>query len=397
MSGVLRQLLKRLSCVDFTINFIKNQFWVVVLAQVVDEKPALNLEKKPRYFWRGLNAVFELSGQNAVVFRGLLKHLASEFIVSRSRYGYSTSDMIPFGFDADGLMLKFMDDSRVMMVDAQISEFDFDAYGVLAPRRLRLVDLPAFVNLPCDELLYALESVDKEANVRFDVTAIFKSKSMVVRETFRVPDVCPKCGKSTHESMNTLPKDKRGKDGRSFKCGCGWRGKVREKSRKKRVWSKELVRDKSKALIEVRKGGNVERYTIDVYEADNAEVPSIKLASTAVAKLTLKEFRGLLQRIAKKCETVKLETTSDGLLVQGRGDTVKAEFPIKRYTDMLLDLHAKSKVVASYNVKNLISCLPQLGDLVTISYSEKTPIKTEIQTPLSNSTITFWCAPVITD
>ncbi|MEM2355496.1 MAG: hypothetical protein QXO00_04165 [Candidatus Bathyarchaeia archaeon] len=361
-------------------------------AQVVEEKAKVNLERKPRFFRRGFNAVFELSGESAVVFKGLVKHLAGEFF-GKSYYG---ADALTVGFELDGLAVRVMDSGRVKLADVKLNKCDFDEFSVNPYKRWRLPELPAYVGLPMNELLYALESVGKDARVRFSVVGVYKCRSYVETKTFRVPEVCPKCGRQTHPALNALPADKRGKDGRSFKCSnCGWRGKVREKTRKVRVWRCDMDRDSCEVVVEVVEGDRCERFALTVFEPEVLEASLPKIPVSVTVKLALKDFYAVLDRLGKKCETVKVEASSDGLTLHGKGDFVKAEFPIKRGSDMLLDIKAKGKTTATYKVDELKACLPRLGDIATISFSENMPIKTEINTPLANSTVSFWLAPVI--
>ncbi|MGB9672411.1 MAG: hypothetical protein ACPLZY_04615, partial [Candidatus Norongarragalinales archaeon] len=179
-------------------------------------------------------------------------------------------------------------------------------------------------------------------------------------------------------------------------CRCGWRGKVRRWKRKERVWTSELDTEQSEANVYVAVGGSKDKFTLKLLDESYEEAPIAKVDFKATAKVDLGKFVAKLERLKQKAETVTIEATDKGLTLNGKGETVKAEVKIERGSDMLIDIDTHRDVKASFRAEELIKILPKIGDIATLHLAQDMPIKTEIQTQLYATQVSFYLAPIIT-
>jgi predicted RNA-binding Zn-ribbon protein involved in translation (DUF1610 family) len=354
------------------------------------EQVAVQKEKKPRVFRRGIAIRFSFGGEQLLTFRSLLKALHQNFLK-----GSYSEDFLPITFSLDGLAMKFLDGARYKMADILVSRCDMESYDASPlSYKLKPVNLPVTVHVQASELLYALAECDKYSKAEFEVKAVYKSQSRMAEVEKRKPEKCPKCG--TETLYNQLPPEKRGKKGNLYRCRCGWRGKVRRWKRKERVWNTELDTGESEAVVNVDVGGSKDKFSLRLFDESYEEAPLPKLDFKAMAKVDLGKFVAKLERLKQKAETVIIEATDRGLTLTGKGETVKAEVKIEKGSDMLIDIDAYRNVKATFSTEELIRILPKIGDIATLHLLTDMPIKTEIATQLYGSQISFYLAPRIT-
>ena len=353
--------------------------------------------KKPRVYRRGVCIRFGFSGEQLLVFRSLLKALHQNFL----KESYSEK-YLPVTFMADSFAMKFFDPARYKMADVFISKSDMESYEILpVSARMKSADLPVTAHVQAGELLYALAECDKYSRAEFTFKAVFNSQSYVREVEVRKPAVCPRCGKPT--TYNLLLPNQRGPKGNRYKCGwlldgkpCNWRGKVRTWKRKEKAWSKTLDTVESEAVVNVDVENSKDKFTLKLFSEDYEEILIPKVEFKAVAKVDLDKFVAKLERLKQKADTVTIEAGDDGLTLTGKGETVKAEVKMDRGSDMLISIDAYRNVNASFRTAELIKVLPKIGETATLHLATDMPIKTEINTQLYASQISFYLAPTIT-
>lgn len=287
-----------------------------------------------------------------------------------------------------------MDSSRVMMADVNIPKVAFDEWSVSDyDYKTRMVEMPCTVGyINVKDVLYAIEGASKDS-VRFDLSALLETKKVKDSVTVRKPEKCPKCGRLTVD--NKLPPEKRGKDGNSYKCSCGWRGKVRQRSKTVKRMIASLIGEKSGLTVSVGK----ERYELALLSASDYEEPPKDinlLRFDAKIIMNLAPLISNLKKMSKKFDNVKFIADKDKFAIRGNGDEVRsAEVVYERGSDDVIELSVHGGVQkAVYSIDNLLCVLPRLGDLVELKYSTNMPLKTNIKTA-NYVDVNFYLAPCI--
>jgi len=344
-------------------------------------------QRKPRIFKRAAHVYFSLSGAAAVAFKELLKTFA-----------YAIDDYeLPISIEADKLVIRSMDSSRVSMANYELSRMLFDEWHVRPMSKYEMADLPIRLTVPISEVNYALEKVGEDSKVAFEFPIIIEEWKSKVEVEVRKPERCPRCGLYTFESANLLPPDKRGKDGRSFKCKCGWRGKVKVRKRKVKVVNRRLA-DASNLMIEVRER-TVEKFKVNVFATDFEVPPLPKLEHKFTAKVAAKEFREILLRMQKKMNSVKFTGTESKLLLSGEGDMIEMAVELEKNTDILLDIKTHEEQKALYSLDHIIPILPSkpsIAQIVGLKFSTDNPlIVSWFVEHCPDWTVDFYVAPLI--
>jgi DNA polymerase III sliding clamp (beta) subunit (PCNA family) len=304
------------------------------------------------------------------------------------------NDEVPISVDYEGVSFRFMDPSRVLMADVSMPKYFFSEYEVGGvDAKTRMVTLPQTVYINVKDILYALEGAPKSADVAFELKEYFKSHRVENVEYIRNPEKCPKCGKPT--TNNQLPPDKRGKKGNRYKCSCGWRGKVRARSRKVKVDKAELEEDKSSLLISVGR----EKYSFKVMDASNlTQIPTLdNLRFDAKVMLTYSGLVPLLKKFSKKFENAMFIATNEAFTVKVESDVGSGETTFKRFDDNLIELDAQKEQKAIYDIANMLKILPDIGDVVELCFSTDMPLRVSFHYT-SHAKVDFYLAPkILTD
>jgi len=329
-----------------------------------------------RFFRRGLYCRFVVNRGYVPFFKKLIKSLKD-----------GIDKEIPLSVYENGLAMRFFDPSRVMMADIKLTKYCFDEFELMPiDSRTKFADLPKTVYFNANDVLYALEGA-KNSDAVFEVKAKFKSRKECETVVVRKPSKCPKCGAPTIN--NQLPPNKRGKDGNSYKCVCGWRGKVRRRKKKVKV-ERTFIDEPANIIVSV----GDEKYDFNLLDYEYDDVPEPVFDFNAKAVVALKEFRKKLTKLAKRYDDVTLIATDDGLTVVGENDNSKGKLILSRASDMLLSIESYKEQKTKYNLKNLLCILPELGDIATIQFKTDMPLKTSIHADIDGQ-IDFYLAPLI--
>ena len=350
-------------------------FWVIGM----DERSVdVEKSKRRRFRRRSLYARFVVGGDYLPLFKGLIKALKD-----------GIDDEIPLTISYDGLSIRYLDPSRVMMADIKLSKYCFNEYEISSLKDMpKIVSLPQTVMFDANDVLYALEGIKKQ-DVTFEVKAGFKTWKDKETITIRKPDKCPRCGKPTIN--NQLPYDKRGKDGNSYKCVCGWRGKVRHRSKKVKVEKVEIFEPRTLTV-----STHDETYDFSIFEAREEVPPEVVVKFGARVTVDLKRFRGKLKKLAKRFDSVAFIAKDETFMVVGEEDRSSGKLVLSYGNDMLLNIEVDGRQKAYYSIVNLLNVLPQLGDVATLEFSSNLPLKTSINVGI-DAQVDFYLAPRIVD
>jgi len=336
--------------------------------------------KKRRFRKRSLYARFVVGKDELKLFKDLIKALKDGIY-----------DEIPLTINYDDLSIRYMDPSRVMMADINLRKYCFYEWEVSTLKDMpRIVELPQTVLVNADDVLYALGDI-KNQNVTFEVKLGFRTWKDKETITVRKPDKCPKCGLPTVD--NQLPYDKRGKDGRSYRCRCGWRGKVRERSKKVKVERAEFFEPRE---LTISTHDEVYDFSILDKVDDVPPVPAIHF--DAKVTVALEMFRKKLKKLSKRFDTVTFIAKDETFIVKGKGETGSGKLVLSysNGNDMLLNVEANGEQKAHYSINNLLYVLPKLGEVATLEFSSDLPLKTSIKTGI-DAQIDFYLAPKLVD
>ncbi len=345
--------------------------------------------KPKRVFRRGVHCSFAMSGETVDVFKVLLKAFRDDFLKEWDR----SFNPLPLTVTAEGLKIYVFDGSRIKLADVRMDKYDFDGFDVGEVYKVKRDELPVTIGLPINDLIYALESAGKHVPVSFDISAITRVWSEKRRVEKRKPEHCPKCGAET--IYNALSPEKRGKRGNLFKCSvCGWRGKVRRWFKTERVKVHSLDEKGSKLTVEVARPDS-EVYKLNISHVESEDTPLPKMKFDATVKVNLEEFRKKIERISKKCDQVVFSASSDMFKVEGlREGEALAEFKFdKGLSSTILDLEVNGKCRAGYGSKQILSCMPKIGEVATLKFANNQPLNVDVATVFTS--VNFWLAPTL--
>lgn len=346
-------------------------------------------ENKPRKrrFKSCVECCFGFEGDRAVEFKRLMDWL----IGLADGIGHYGSSVIPLLLHPSSVEVKFLDWDRILLPHVVLRKADMDNFwfGGNANKRF---SFPAEVVLPAKKLEYIIEGVGRDSRLDFVFKLRYETWASVKRVEVRKPETCPKCGKYTVN--NQLPFNKRGKRGDRYKCVCGWRGKVRVKTRKVKVYESQILDD---SLVEVEVGGDgkerfeVSPLTSSIAEDRPAVVPQIKF--TGKVKVLRSEFIKKLRRVKKLSDIAVFEAKLGSLTLTVKEEEIKtARFELDSST--LLDCQGRAK--SAYNVARMIQAIPPIGTATTLQFANEMPILMSASPEHLVSSITeCWQAPVI--
>lgn len=342
-------------------------------------------QKKHRIFKSAAHIHFSLRGFEAVAFKELLRTFQTAI----------DDDEMPIEIHVDKLTIKALDRATVKMANYVFGETFFEKWSVRPYSNYKMAELPIRFKVPIAEVNYAIEKVTEDSTVNFEITVVFNSWKAKVEVRERVPERCPKCGLYT--VFNKLPPEKRGKDGRSYKCGCGWRGKVRERYRKVKVVNKEVADITSlKIVVEER---TAESFEIKVFKDEGEEVPKPVFPPKAEAKVVAKDFRAILERMQKKTQCVTIKGTENKLTLSGASDLLGMTIELKKHGDIVLDIKAENEQEAVYSLDNIIPILPNkpsIAQIVSLKFATDMPLIVSWHLQQNSScSVDFYIAPRI--
>jgi predicted RNA-binding Zn-ribbon protein involved in translation (DUF1610 family) len=353
--------------------------------QIVEVEKKEEQPKKPRKILTAMNASFEIANGTVSIFKELFKTVKE-----------AISDEIPFEIHQDKLVLRKMDASRIMMCDFVLNKEIFEEWHVWNGTKYKPAELPIRIVVPLGEVIYAIEDAGKDARVKFEVTTIFSAVKRPIRVKVYKPAKCPKCGLAT--TNNQLPRDKRGKKGNRYKCQCGWRGKVRVWERTEKVTETEML-EESKIIITVSERTK-DKFTVKIFEQSSEDIPLPIIDFDGKFKLVAKDFKGKLEKAAKKTDHIKIVGSEKELALLGDSDYVGIDMRMNKGSDILLVAEAYGEQKAVYPLKELINIMPKptkpsVAEIVGIEYTTDRPMRVTWFTNLGTSTITFYLAPRI--
>jgi hypothetical protein len=325
-----------------------------------------------------VSVVFEMAGYTLNLFKELIKVLEV------------FDDNIPLTIGHDRLEIRMLDGSRIMMADITFPKYVFEEW-------LATVKTPIRVSIPLNDVKYAIEDVSKEARVKFSINLTLKTKKKAYKVTKQEPDKCPKCGEST--TWNRLPAEKRRLRVYKrhvkywYKCGCGWKGKIKQRKVREVHYTNEMVEATFKIIVKEK---TTDEYNIKYVDVVSDDVPAPKIRFYAKHKLLAKEFLAKLKKLSRRADAVKLIGTEEKLTLQSVTDTGSVKVEIAKGVDMLLDSEViKIGQVAIFSLDNLLTLLPRKSaDLITVEYSNDMPIRITWHTQ-TEANIRFYLAPRI--
>jgi len=359
-----------------------------VWVQKMNEK---GKEKRHRRRYSSLNVSFELEYPLTAYFKELVELIENAF-----------SDDLPLEIHADKLVIKGMDDSRVKMFNLVFPKHIFEEW-LVSNGKERMAELPLRITVPIKEVKYAIEDAGKDAKIRFDINVMLTSTVETREVEVRNPEKCPKCGRYTN--YNRLPPDKRHtkkyKNGRgmreSYKCECGWRGKVSIRKVKRKVHLTEV--DTAKTTFEITvKEKTIDKFKVKYVEINEEETPLPKLLFDAKFKVMAKEFHGKIKKLLKHhYDSVQFLASDEKLTLTAIGDVTNVKTEITRQSDIIIDADCPSSEVKSrFTLYHLISLIPKrLVDVITLEYSTDMPLRITWFLP-KIVTAEFYLAPLIT-
>lgn len=309
--------------------------------QSTAETPTEQVEKERRHYTRrqGFKINIELASDRIKTLRKVLKVLDSEF----------GCDELPIQIGIEELIIRFMDQSRVKLVNFVISKVEFEAW-VFPSTKAKTAKFPVTVTVRMDDLLYAIGDVGKDAKVCFKIDAV-------------------------------------------------WATVVKTRTEgKKQVKYKDTTLEKGDLHVTVR-GATVETYDLELLDCEAEETPMPKVSHHAKFKLMAQEFRAKIERLQKKAEHCKIIATPKRLIIKGLGDTVKATIPFEKYGEILLDIECKHlhEETVTLSIEQLLAILPpkKVADLIILELTTDMPVKTKWLTNFRESTLEFYLAPRI--
>ena len=346
-------------------------------------------EKKPkkRRFKSRIECCVGFEYDKAVEFKRLMNWLIG-LVSGSSYYG---ADEVPLLLHPDSIEIKVLDVDRVVLPHIVLRRTDMDSFWFDAKANRRF-SFPAKVSLPAKQLKYIIEGIGKDSGVDFVFKLNYHTWSSERQVEVRNPEVCPKCGRPTLN--NQLPVNKRGKKGDRYKCICGFRGKVKRKLKKVKVYESSLLDD---SVVEVKvRGDGKERFELTPVFVD-VEVPDVipQVIFTAKARVVRTDFVKRLKRVKKMADRAVFEAKAGSLSLIAEEELIKSgRFELDG--TVLLDCQGKAR--AGYNIGKMIEAIPPIGTVTTLQFADNMPILISA-TPehFIDSQIEVWQAPVIID
>jgi len=344
-------------------------------------------EKKPkkRRFKSRIQCCVGFEHDKAVEFKRLMNWLIG--LVDSSSY-YSNGD-VPLLIHPDSVEIKAFDSDRIILPHLVLHQADMDNFWFDAKANRRF-SFPAKVVLPAKQLKFILDAIDKDSSIDMVFKLNYETWAETRNIEVRKPERCPQCNRPT--IYNQLPIEKRGKRGDRYKCVCGWRGKVKSKIKKAKVYESSLL-DDSIVEVEVR-GRGKENFELRPEFVD-AEVPDPipKIQFTAKARVVRTDFINKLKRIKKLADSAVFEAKHKSLTITAKEDYIKSgRFELDG--TVLLDCQGKAR--AGYNIGKMIEAIPPIGTVTTLQFADDMPILISA-TPehLVSSIVECWQAPIL--
>jgi len=344
-------------------------------------------EKKPkkRMFKSRIECCVGFEFDRAVEFKRLMNWLIG--LIDGSSI-YSNGD-VPLLLHPDSVEIKALDQHRIVLPHIVLHKADIDNFWFDAKANRRF-SFPAKVTLPAKQLSYILEAIDKDSGIDMVFKLNYHTWSAIKNVEVRKPERCPQCNRPT--IYNQLPIEKRGKRGDRYKCVCGWRGKVKRKIKKVKVYESSLL-DNSIVEVEVR-GKGKEHYEL-IPEFVEAEIPEPipKIQFTAKVRVVRADFINRLKRVKKLTDRAVFEAKQGRLTITAKEDYIKSG---KFELDGTVVVECKGKARAGYNVREMIEAIPPIGTVTTLQFADDMPILISA-TPenLISSIVECWQAPLL--
>lgn len=156
--------------------------------------------------------------------------------------------------------------------------------------------------------------------------------------------------------------------------------------------------DKAKLTILTKKGGRRRRFSLPILEPLDEEVPKPKIFFKSEGRILTRSVNTAIKDADLVSEHVKIQFTKDVMMIEATGDIGSAHNEFEKGADELLQLKSEEDSSATFTLsylKDLLTRLEGLADVVTISLSNDMPVKIEAEPSDPNLEISLFLAPCI--
>lgn len=169
----------------------------------------------------------------------------------------------------------------------------------------------------------------------------------------------------------------------------------------KRADSKESIEivssDNENLIIRILNNYNREFY-LHLIESTYSSTPLPKLSFNMKAILSKKAFERMLNDISIVSDHLIIITNNDKIIFQGKGDIGSGSFTLERTNQDIIELEVKEESKAIYNIDyllNIIKSSSSASDIIILEYSNKMPLRLELNFSDLGGKIHFYLAPRI--
>jgi proliferating cell nuclear antigen len=130
------------------------------------------------------------------------------------------------------------------------------------------------------------------------------------------------------------------------------------------------------------RGKYTRTFSMPTLEVNEEEVPTPKITFNAKVTVTTEGLREALEDVALVSDHVRIETDTENVLMNAKGDILGANIELKKGSDALLSVEAKEPSKATFSLSYLseiVKAAVATSDVVTLEFSTDMPIQLDFK------------------